>query len=120
MLLSAVSSYRLDGFELIPSALYSSETTSDIICFVISFTSLLFVLPFAIVSIACVTSSTLLSTFNTLFSFCVISSSTISVSKSNIFIIVFDVGLITILIPPKDSATTPYSPSTSSANVSIP
>ena len=105
---------------VIPNAAYSSATVSAIICFVNSFTSILLVLPLDIVSNPCVTSSTLFSTFNTTLSFPVISSFIVSVSISNIFIIVFDVGLITTFIPPKLSATIVYSPSASSAKLSIP
>ena len=101
-------------------AAYSSATDSDIICFVSSFTSVLLVLPLAIVSNACVTSSTLLSTFTTLLDFPVISSLIISGSISNKLITVFEVGLITTFIPPKLSATIEYSPSASSAKLCIP
>ena len=105
---------------LIPFAAYSSATDSAIICFVSSFTSVLLVEPLAIVNKACVTSSTLFSTFNTVLSFPVISSFNVSGSISNKFITVFEFGLITTFIPPKASATTPYSPSASNAKLSIP
>ena len=42
-------SYRLNGSDVIPFAAYSAATDSEIICFVISFTCSVFVLPFAIV-----------------------------------------------------------------------
>ena len=74
----------------------------------------------AIVINACVTSSTLLSTFNVSLSLPVISSFVLSISISNKLIIVFDVGLITTFIPPNASATTEYSPSASSVKLSIP
>ena len=117
---SFIDLYKLSGLLFIPSAAYSSATASAIICFVNSFTSSLLVLPLAIVNKAWVTSSTLFSTFNTPLSFPVISSLTISGSISNKLIIVFEFGLITTFIPPKLSATIVYSPSASSAKLSIP
>ena len=110
----------LSGLFVIPIAAYSSATDSAIICFVNSFTSVLLVLPLAIVSNACVTSSTLFSIFITVLSLPVISSFTFSVSTSNKFIIVFELGLNTTFIPPRLSATIEYSPSASSAKLSIP
>ena len=112
--------YKLSTFPVTPIAAYSSATASEIICFVSSFTSLLLVLPLAIVNNDCVTSSTLFSTFSTTLSFPVISSFTISGSISNRFMIVFEFGLIVTFTPPSASATTPYSPSASSAKLSIP
>ena len=72
------------------------------------------------VSKPCVTSSTLFSTFTTVLSFPVISSFTISGSISKRLIMVLEVGLITTLTPPNDSATEPYSPYASKAKLSIP
>ena len=115
-----VASYKLLGSLVIPLAAYSSDTDSAIICFVNSFTSVLLVLPLAIVNKACVTSSTLFSIFRTNLSLPVISSLAVSVSTSNKLITVFDVGLKTTFIPPNDSATIWYSPSASSAKLSIP
>ena len=114
------STYKLSIELFIPNSTYSFATASEIICLVSSFTSELLVLPLAIVSNACVTSSTLFSIFKTVLSFPVISSFTISGSISNKFIIVFELGLIVTFIPPRASATTPYSPSASSAKLSIP
>ena len=105
---------------MIPKLSYSSATDSAITCFVSSLTSVLLVLPFAIVTKAWVTSSTLFSTFKTIFSLPVISSFTLSGSISNKFITVLEFGLITTLIPPKLSATIVYSPSASKAKLSIP
>ena len=116
----AAESYKLDGSEVIFIAAYSSETDSAIICLVNSFTSVLLVLPLAIVRSACVTSSTLFSTLTITLSFPVISSFRISGSISNRLITVLEFGLNTTLIPPNDSATMVYSPSASSAKLSIP
>ena len=114
------ASYKLIGSLVIPYAAYSCATDSAIICFVTSLISWLLVLPLAIVSSACVTSSTLFSTFNTALSLPVISSFTTSVSISKTFITVFELGLSTTFIPPKLSATMLYSPSASSAKLCIP
>jgi len=105
---------------VIPKFAYSSATASAITCFVTSFTSWLLVLPLAIVNNAWVTSSTLFSTFNTVLSLPVISSLIFSGSISNKLITVLEFGLNTTLIPPKLSATIWYSPSASSAKLSIP
>ena len=115
-----VASYKLLGSPVIPNAAYSSATDSAIICFVNSFTSVLLVLPLAIVNNDCVTSSTLFSILSTNLSLPVISSLAVSVSTSNKFITVLEFGLSTTLMPPKDSATISYSPSASSAKLSIP
>ena len=77
-------------------------------------------LPLAIVKRACVTSSILFSTFKIGLSLPVISSFVLSISISNKFIIVLEVGLITTFIPPSASATAEYSPSASNAKLSIP
>ena len=77
-------------------------------------------LPLAIVSKTCVTSSILFSTFNETISLPVISSFVTSGSISNGLIIVFEFGEITTFNPPSASATIPYSPSASNAKLSIP
>ena len=113
-------SYKLEGSLVNPILLYSSKTASAINCFVNSFTSGFLVLPLAIVSRACVTSSTLFSTLSTALSLPVIPSFIVSGSISNKLITVLEFGLNTTLIPPKLSATIEYSPSASSARLSIP
>ena len=120
MTLSFEFLYKLFTSFVIPQRVYSSAIASAIICFVSSFTSWLLVLPLAIVSKACVTSSTLFSILNIFLSLPVISSLNVSISTSNKFIIVFELGLIVTFIPPSASATTPYSPSASKAKLSIP
>ena len=112
--------YKLFISFVIPAAAYSSATDSAIICFVTSLISSVLVLPLAIVNRIWVTSSTLFSIFKTTFSLPVISSLVVSTSTSNGFMIVFDVGDIVTFIPPNASATIPYSPSASSAKLSIP
>ena len=102
--------YRLAGLLVIPMLAYSSATDSAITCLVSSFTSVLLVLPFAMVTSAWVTSSTLFSTFRAVLSLPVMASFTTSGSMSNRLMTVFEFGLRTTFMPPRLSATMVYSP----------